>query len=120
MAVSRCAPPSYGFCNFLNLDYPFSLDWNFVMLKKIFLSLSLALSIVVAAPVMAKGSRGFAPDQLERIKERLEDMYRSSPPAQRAKIRMVTAKWNALSHQQKRATIKRLRMLREAHENLDT
>lgn len=93
------------------------------MLKKIFLPLGVALSVVSTIyvhPALAPGSRDFDPERPERIRRYLQEMYESTSPDRKAKILIATLRWNALSYQDKQQTIRRLKLLHKAQQNMES
>ena len=87
------------------------------MLKKIFLPLGVALSVVSTIyvhPALALSGRDFDPERPERIRRYLQEMYDSASPDRKAKILVATLRWNVLSYQDKQQTIRKLKLLRKA------
>ena len=93
------------------------------MLRKIFLPLGVALSVVsiiYVNPALALSSRDFDPERPERIRQYLQEMNDGTSPDRKAKILIATLRWNALSYQEKQRTIRRLSLLCEAQQNMES
>ena len=78
------------------------------------------VSIIYVNPALALSSGDFDPERPERIRRYLQKMYDSTSPDRKAKILVATLTWNVLSYQDKQQTIRRLRLLRKAQQNMES